>query len=82
MTEDEKPAAPRETVGNPLGTILLVVGVLICLLATAESLGGLPFDMPRSWYLNRSLWIGLGVACLVAGFLIQRPPKGDERDTT
>jgi hypothetical protein len=46
-----------------------------------EAIGGLPFDMPRSWYQFRSLWFGVALVSLVAGFVMLKPPKGDERDT-
>jgi hypothetical protein len=83
MVNKENPETPPHEYGRgSLGTLLLAVGAIVVLLATVDSLGGLPFDMPRSWYLNRGLWVGIGVACLVAGVLVQRPPKGDERDTT
>ncbi|MGC1274362.1 MAG: hypothetical protein WBC44_11700 [Planctomycetaceae bacterium] len=79
---DEKPTDPDHIGNGPLGTLLLAVGALVCFLATVEGIGGLPFEMPHSWYRDRELWIGAGIAALVAGILIQRPPKGDERDTT
>ncbi len=82
MTEDENSLPPNGTDRGLLGMILLATGALICLLAMFENMGGVPFEMPRSWYLERELWIGVGVAALIAGFLIQRPPPGDERDTT
>lgn len=62
--------------------LLWAVGFVICLLAAIDSLGSLPFPMPASWYNSREIWIGLGVLAMVAGFLIGRPQKGDEYDTT
>lgn len=62
--------------------ILWAIGFAICLLAAIDSLGSLPFSMPASWYNSREIWIGLGVVAMVAGFLIGRPEKGDEYDTT
>ena len=82
MTEDENFTPPDVSGRGPLGMLLLAAGALVCVLATIEKMSGLPFDMPRSWYLDRELWIGAGVAALVAGILIQRPPRGDERDTS
>ncbi len=69
--------APR----GPFGTALMVAGGTILLLAAFHQIGGLPFDMPRSWYQYRVLWFGMAVASLVAGFVMSAPPKGDERDT-
>ena len=72
----------EKSVTHRFALIFLGCGALICLLATVDSLGSLPFAMPRSWYVSREIWIGLGIAGLVAGFLLQRPEKGDEYDTT
>lgn len=80
--DDEKSTEPDHLGRGPLGMLLLAFGTLVCLLATIDSIDGLPFDMPRSWYLDRPIWIAAGIAALVTGFLIQRPPKGDEQDTT
>ena len=57
--------------------VLVGLGILMAL----EAIGGLPFDMPRSWYQFRILWFGVAVVSLVAGFVMLKPPKGDERDT-
>jgi glutaredoxin len=51
-----------------LGTAALLLGVaLIFLGLVAEMSGGVPFFMPRSWYVNRSLWYFLAMACFVGG---------------
>ena len=59
-----------------LGTAGLLLGVaLICLGLIAELSGGLPFFMPRSWYVNRSLWYFLAMACFVGGgYLLKNQP--------
>ncbi len=59
-----------------LGTAALLLGVaLICLGLTAEMSGGVPFFMPRSWYVNRSLWYFLAMACFVGGgYLLKTQP--------
>lgn len=60
---------------------LLVGGGIICLLATVEAFGALPFGMPSSWYIYRPIWLGIGIAAILASFTLQKPPKGDENDT-
>ena len=82
MSDDENPYDPDQgRPQGPWGLLLLGSGGLICLLMGFEEIGGLPFDMPRSWYHYRAIWLGLGVTALVAGFLLQKPPRGDEGDT-
>lgn len=78
----EDPISSEKPTTQRIASLLLWGGGLICLLITIDSLGSLPISMPRSWYINREIWVGLGVVCLVSGFLLQRPPKGDEYDTT
>ena len=81
MNQENK-AKIETTVTHRLAMIFLAGGALICFLATIDSLGAIPFPMPRSWYINREIWIGIGIAGLVSGFLLQRPEKGNEYDTT
>ena len=82
MAEDENQNDPRNGPHGPFGTTLLIAGGGILLLAAFHQIGGLPFEMPRSWYQYRAVWLGLGVAGVVAGMRLLRPPRGDERDTT
>ena len=82
MTEEEISGDPGQGGRGHFGTVLLVGGGLILLLAGFQQIGGLPFDMPRSWYQYRAVWLGLAVAGIVAGVTLLRPPRGDERDTT
>ena len=82
MSDEENPGDRGEARRAPFGTVLLVGGGLILLLAAFHQIGGLPFDMPRSWYQFRAVWLGLAVAGIVAGVTLMRPPRGDERDTT
>jgi hypothetical protein len=82
VTEEENQPGPDDPRRGPAGSILLVLGGLILLLAAFDQAGGLPFGMPRSWYQYRVLWLGLGIAGVVTGVTLLRPPRGDERDTT
>jgi hypothetical protein len=82
LSDEENPGDPGQAGRGPFGTVLLVVGGLILLAAAFHDIGGLPFWMPPSWYQFPAMWIGLAVVCLIAGFVMLKPPKGDERDTT
>lgn len=61
------------------GSILIFFGIAIWVLLLLDSAAGLPFDLPRSWYLHRTLWGGLGIAAFLAGWKVQqsrsRPPS-------
>lgn len=81
MTDEENGDPRHDRRRGPFGTALLTAGALVLLLAGFQQLGGLPFEMPRSWYQFRAVWIGLGLAGVVAGMTLLRPPRGDERDT-
>ena len=64
------------------GSAALLLAVVIVGLGFAESNGGLPFSMPRSWYTNQSLWYLLALAAFVlACFLLKRGSAEDEAGT-
>lgn len=53
------------------GTVAVYVGAGILILAICEEfVGGLP-GLPRFWYLNRVMWIGLGLLLIPLGVTIQ-----------
>lgn len=58
-----------------LGTLCLVSGTLLGCLAIAELSTGIPFAMPRFWYLHRETW-GLAalVLCLVGAAILRARP--------
>ena len=64
------------------GTALLFAGAIILGLATAEGAAGRSLPLPRTWYVNRPLWLLIGVAAVAGGIWLLRPTPGDERDTT
>jgi glutaredoxin len=66
-----------------LGTLLLGVFLVLATLLFVEGTGGLPFRMPRSWYVNGPLWYGAALASLAAGafLLANRPAAPDWRPT-
>jgi glutaredoxin len=55
-----------------LGTTALIAGAALACVVFAERTGGLPFDLPRAWYVNRPLWYGAMMACFVAGWALLR----------
>jgi len=77
MRIDSAESVPRGVrVHAFLGTAAFLLGMaLICLALIAEMSGGLPFFMPRSWYVNRFMWYFLAMACFVGGgFLLRNQP--------
>ena len=55
-----------------LGSILLFLGAGLFLLALIDRSAGLPFPMPRFWFVNRSLWVFLAVALFTGGCALLR----------
>lgn len=35
---------------------------------------GIPFDMPRFWYVNEALWVGAALALIPLGWIIEKWP--------
>lgn len=68
-----QPEPPRSHV--VLGTIALVFGALLACLVFADSTGGVPFDMPRTWYTARSLWYLLTLGAFAAAWVLLRGPR-------
>jgi len=58
---------------HPLaGTACLVLAVVVVVLAFVDGQGDLPFRMPRSWYINRSIWYFIGLMFFGAGWSLLR----------
>jgi glutaredoxin len=59
------------------GSALLVFGALLGFLAVVHGTTGLPFAMPRFWYVNDRLWVVFAIAFVVAGSYVlrMRPPS-------
>jgi len=49
-----------------------MIAVAIICLAIADSTGGLPFSMPASWYVNRSVWYLVAIGSFWGGWMLQR----------
>ena len=62
-----------------LGSVLLFSGVGLLSLLVADRTFGLPVKLPRSWYTDRVLWVGIGFVSFVAGwYLLGDPIPTDE----
>jgi hypothetical protein len=60
-----------------VGTAAVYAGAAILVVAVCETMvGGLP-GLPAFWYVNRTLWVGLGLFLIPAGIMLQawRPPQ-------
>jgi glutaredoxin len=59
-----------------LGTAAMALGALLLLLTFMDQAGGVPFDLPRFWYVNRTLWAFLGFALIPAGMALLKHRPG------
>ena len=68
---------PPSRARSCLGTSALVFSAVLCCVAlVATASGDFLFFMPRSWYVNRSLWYFLILASLAAGgYLLKSRPR-------
>ena len=87
MSGDARHAGPgvrtgaRSPLGREmLGTVALVISGAIVCLAVIDGSMGLPFTMPRSWYVSRAVWYFVALASFVAACLVlrSRPAPSDE----
>jgi glutaredoxin len=69
MTSDQ-PSHPRQT----FGLVSLACGSALLFLVLLDSAYSLPWNMPRAWYLHRTLWGALALALCAAGWRLQRRP--------
>jgi len=75
--EDASPDRLRSS----LGSMLLFVGIGILGLLAADRAGGLPINMPRSWYIDRTLWVALGLVAIGAGWRLLGDRKSAEDES-
>lgn len=61
-----------------LGTAAIYLGAFILILVGCEAFGGLP-GLPRFWYVNRTLWIGIGIVLIPIGATLQAGSREDEK---
>lgn len=78
-TDPDLPATPV----HRLGTLGLLFGAAIVVLAFMDATSGIPFQMPSSWYVNRSIWYFLGLLGFVVGSLLlkDRPQVAEEPES-
>jgi glutaredoxin len=72
FAEDVRPAGDVPSRHVVLGTLALAAGTGLVLMTFADRMGGLPFDMPRSWYAGRPIWYLMIVVCYVGGWALLR----------
>jgi glutaredoxin len=73
---DEIAAPDEEPRGRAvLGTLALAFSAVLVCAAFVDETGGLPFAMPRSWYVNRPLWYGMALLAFIAGWRLLRDPR-------
>ncbi len=65
----------RHKVRSGLGSVLLFLGIGLLSLLIADRTFGLPVKLPRSWYTDRALWVGIGFVAFVAGWYLLGDPK-------
>jgi hypothetical protein len=59
-----------------LGSALLFLGIGVLGLLLVDRTG-LPFSMPRSWYIDRALWVAGGLIAVGVGWYLLRDPEAD-----
>lgn len=69
--ERTSPSSKRES----LGTLALLFAAAVVCLAVIDESAGLPFGMPRSWYISRPLWYLAAFAVFLAGCAVLRTPR-------
>jgi hypothetical protein len=63
---------PQPLSRQAFGTAAIYLGAFLLLIAACESFGGTGLSfLPRFWYVNRTLWNGLGFFLIPAGIVIQ-----------
>ncbi len=67
--------APTDGRRQLAGSIALFLGVGLLSLILLDAAYGLPWEMPRTWYVHRTLWGALALICGAAGWMLQRGPN-------
>jgi hypothetical protein len=78
------PEPPKGRGRSALGSILLFLGIGLLGLLLIDP-GELPISMPRSWYVDRTLWVAGGLISLGTGWYLLRDsetPAGEDRGAT
>lgn len=61
------------------GALAMLLGIALLFLFVLDSLDSLPWNMPRTWYVNRSLWGAMALILCAAGWRWQRRGGVDDR---
>jgi hypothetical protein len=72
--------ASPDRLRSGLGSMLLFLGIGILGLLAADRADGLPMNMPRSWYIDRTLWVAVGLVAIGAGWCLLGDRKSAEND--
>ncbi|MGQ0635352.1 MAG: glutaredoxin family protein [Planctomycetaceae bacterium] len=64
---DETPSARQLA-----GALVLFAGIGVCLALILDVTLGLPWDLPRTWYVHRPLWGLVGLGLFAFGWALQR----------
>jgi hypothetical protein len=70
--KDREPRPGQQTAG----AISLFAGIALLAVALLDAGYGLPWQMPRTWYLHRLLWGVLGLGLGAFGWFLQRSRAG------
>jgi hypothetical protein len=78
--DHQRDDAVSDRLRSGLGSMLLFLGIGILGLLAADRTGGLPMNMPRSWYIDRTLWVAVGLLAIAAGWRLLGDRKAAEDD--
>src|SRR4051794_10134127 len=77
---DEAPGDRKRAI---LGSLSLLAGIAILTLLAVDGAGELPFQMPRSWYTDRTAWLVTGFATIGFGwFLLKETTRDNDQHAT
>jgi glutaredoxin len=66
---------------HPLaGGVALFLGIGLLFLILLDAAYGLPWEMPQTWYLHRTLWGALALVSCAAGWRLQRTRRAGDAD--
>jgi len=71
----------RDRFRPALGSVLLFLGIGLMGLLAVERDAGLPVRMPRSWYIDRGLWVAIGLLAFGAGWRLLGDRKLSEEES-
>jgi len=72
----------RDRLRSRFGSFCLFSGIGILALLLADRTGELPWKMPRTWYVDRDMWVVAGLIVFVAGWRLLRDPDAQDQELT